>query len=101
MHPHEFTDTDPRAMEVWLELLRQMPPGERLASTLGLSDLALKMADAAVRRRITDQSMEIPPRDEQTPEALGTFQRAEIAKWCDAKLYLVVLPLCGGRRAAN
>jgi hypothetical protein len=49
-HPEEFTDTDPRAMEVWLELLRQKPPGERLATTLGLADLALKMAEAGVRK---------------------------------------------------
>jgi len=49
MHPEEFTDTDPRAMEVWLELLRQKPPGERLATTLGLAELALKMAEAGVR----------------------------------------------------
>ena len=49
-HPEEFTDTDPRAMEVWLELLRQKAPGERLSTTLGLSDLALKMAEAGVRK---------------------------------------------------
>jgi predicted RNA-binding Zn ribbon-like protein len=48
-HPQEFTDTDPRAMEVWLELLRQKPPGERLATTLALTDLTLKMAEAGVR----------------------------------------------------
>jgi len=50
MHPQEFTDTDPRAMEVWLDLLRQKPAGERLATTLGLADLALKMAEAGVRK---------------------------------------------------
>lgn len=49
-HPEEFTDTDPRAMEVWLELLRQKAPGERLAATLDLADLALKMAEAGVRK---------------------------------------------------
>ena len=30
-HPEEFTDTDPRAMEVWLDLQRRMPAGEKLA----------------------------------------------------------------------
>jgi hypothetical protein len=50
MHPEDFTDTDPRAMEVWLELLRQKAPGERLSATLGLADLALKMAEAGVRK---------------------------------------------------
>jgi|HubBroStandDraft_5_1064220.scaffolds.fasta_scaffold457082_2 hypothetical protein len=50
IHPEEFTDTDPRAMEVWLELLRKKAPGERLTATLGLADLALKMAEAGVRK---------------------------------------------------
>jgi predicted RNA-binding Zn ribbon-like protein len=48
-HPEEFTDTDPRAMEVWLDLLRQKPPGERLATTLALTDLTLKVTEAGVR----------------------------------------------------
>ena len=39
------------------------------------------MADPAVRRRIADQGMEIPPREQQTPEALGAFHKAEIEKW--------------------
>jgi tripartite-type tricarboxylate transporter receptor subunit TctC len=58
------------------------------------------MADATVRRRIADQNMEIPLHDQQTPEALGTFQRAEIPKWCEAtgKLW-TTLPLCFSRRA--
>jgi hypothetical protein len=48
-HPPEFADTDPRAMEVWLDLLRQMTPGEKLAATLHLSELALQMSEAGVR----------------------------------------------------
>jgi len=48
-HPEEFTDTHPRALQVWLDLLRHQAPGERLATTLGLADLALKMAEAGVR----------------------------------------------------
>jgi len=39
------------------------------------------LADPAVRARIADQGLEIPPRDQQTPEALGAFQKAEIEKW--------------------
>jgi tripartite-type tricarboxylate transporter receptor subunit TctC len=39
------------------------------------------MADPAVRQRIADQGMEIPPPEQQTPEALGAFHKAEIEKW--------------------
>ena len=39
------------------------------------------LADPAVRTRLSDLGMEIFPRDQQTPEALAAFQKAEIEKW--------------------
>jgi tripartite-type tricarboxylate transporter receptor subunit TctC len=39
------------------------------------------LADPAVQNRLTDLGLEIPPRDQQTPEALAALQRAEIEKW--------------------
>jgi tripartite-type tricarboxylate transporter receptor subunit TctC len=39
------------------------------------------LADATVRERLIALGMEIFPRDQQTPEVLGTLHRAEIDKW--------------------
>ncbi len=39
------------------------------------------LADATVRQRFTDQGQDVPPREQQTPEALAAQQKAEIEKW--------------------
>jgi tripartite-type tricarboxylate transporter receptor subunit TctC len=40
------------------------------------------LADPAVRQRLEgDLNLEIAPADQQTPEGLGAYQRAEIRKW--------------------
>jgi tripartite-type tricarboxylate transporter receptor subunit TctC len=39
------------------------------------------LADAALRQRLDDLGQEIPPREQQTPQALGAFHRSEIDKW--------------------
>ncbi len=39
------------------------------------------LADATVHSRFADLGLETFPREQQTPEALGAFQRAEIEKW--------------------
>jgi tripartite-type tricarboxylate transporter receptor subunit TctC len=40
-----------------------------------------ELADSAIRRRLADLGQQIVPRDQQTPEALAAFHRAEIEKW--------------------
>ena len=39
------------------------------------------LADPTVRMRFADLGFEIFPRDQQTPEALAAYQKAEIEKW--------------------
>ena len=37
--------------------------------------------DPATQKRIADQGLDSPSRDQQTPEALAAYQKAEIEKW--------------------
>ncbi len=37
--------------------------------------------DPAARKKFQDLGLEVPPPNQLTPEALGTWQKAEIAKW--------------------
>jgi tripartite-type tricarboxylate transporter receptor subunit TctC len=39
------------------------------------------LADPAVRQKLADLSYEVGPPEEQTPEYLGTFHKAETEKW--------------------
>jgi len=47
-----------------------------------LNSAAVKtLGDPTIRERLAEQGFEIPPREQQIPEALGAYQRAEIEKW--------------------
>jgi hypothetical protein len=39
------------------------------------------LTDPAVVKRLVEQGLEIPPREQLTPKALGTFHKAEVEKW--------------------
>src|SRR4051812_40818301 len=43
--------------------------------------LVAALADPVVRARLTDLGQDIFPREQQTPEALAAYHRAEIEKW--------------------
>jgi tripartite-type tricarboxylate transporter receptor subunit TctC len=54
-------------------------PGE-IISKLNAAAVAA-LADRSTRQRLDELGQEIPPRAQQTPEALGAFHRSEIDKW--------------------
>jgi tripartite-type tricarboxylate transporter receptor subunit TctC len=45
------------------------------------SAVVAALADPTVRRRLADIGQEVFPSGQQTPEALGVHQKAEIEKW--------------------
>jgi tripartite-type tricarboxylate transporter receptor subunit TctC len=43
--------------------------------------VAVVLADSTVRQRLADLGQDVPPPEQQTPEALGAFHKSEIEKW--------------------
>jgi tripartite-type tricarboxylate transporter receptor subunit TctC len=39
------------------------------------------LADPAIQKRFSELGLDVAPREQQTPEGLAAFQKAEIAKW--------------------
>lgn len=54
-------------------------PKDVIAKLNGAAVAALN--DPAVRKQFENLGLQMPPRDKLTPEALGEWQKAEIAKW--------------------
>jgi tripartite-type tricarboxylate transporter receptor subunit TctC len=58
------------------------PKGTPKDAIAKLNDAVVtSLADPTTRWKLADESMEVLPRQQQTPEALGTFHKAEIEKW--------------------
>lgn len=67
-------------MTLWSALwVPKGTPKDVIAKLNGAAVEAL--ADPAVKQRLNDLGLEIPARDRLTPEALGAWHRAEVAKW--------------------
>ena len=41
----------------------------------------MRLPIPAVRKRMAEAGLDIPPRDKQTPEGLAAYQQAEVKKW--------------------
>jgi tripartite-type tricarboxylate transporter receptor subunit TctC len=67
-------------ISVWFGLFAPKGTPKAIISKLNAA-VADGLGDPAVRRRLSDLGQEIFPRDQQTPEALGALQKAEIEKW--------------------
>ena len=64
----------------WLALFAPKATSKEVIIKLS-SAVADALADPLVRQRLINLEFEIPPRDQQTPEFLSAFQKAEIEKW--------------------
>ena len=67
-------------MAVWHGLWAPKATPKNIVSRLN-SAVIEALADPAVRKRLGDLGQDIPPREQQSPEALGAYQKAEVDKW--------------------
>ena len=59
-----------------------VPKGTDAAIVAKLSSaVQAALADATVKQRFVDMGQEMPPREQQTPQALAAIHKAEIEKW--------------------
>jgi tripartite-type tricarboxylate transporter receptor subunit TctC len=67
-------------MSVWSALWVPKGTPKEVIAKLNASAVE-SLADPLVRKRLGEIGVDIPPRDQQTPEALGALHRAEVEKW--------------------
>lgn len=67
-------------MSVWNALWVPQGTPKEIITKLNLAAMDA-MADPVVRKSLDDMGLDVPALDQQTPEALGAFQKAEVEKW--------------------
>jgi tripartite-type tricarboxylate transporter receptor subunit TctC len=67
-------------INIWYGLWAPKGTPENIVQKLNRAAVAA-MADPAVQKRFADLGLDMPPPDQQTPQALGALQKAEIDKW--------------------
>jgi tripartite-type tricarboxylate transporter receptor subunit TctC len=64
----------------WFALFAPKGTAKDIVARLNASVVDL-LADPTARQRLVELGQDVPPRDQQTPEALAALQKAEIEKW--------------------
>jgi tripartite-type tricarboxylate transporter receptor subunit TctC len=67
-------------MSVWFGLFAPRATPKDIITKLN-SAAVDALVNSVVSSRLAELGMSISPREQQTPEALGAFQKAEIEKW--------------------
>jgi tripartite-type tricarboxylate transporter receptor subunit TctC len=67
-------------VSTWYGLWAPKGTSKEIVAKLNAAVVAA-LAEPELRKRLDAQSSVVPPREQQTPESLGAFQKSEIAKW--------------------
>ena len=67
-------------LSIWYGIWAPKGTSSEVAGKLNAAIVA-SLAEADTRKRLADLGQEIPPREQQTPQALAAHHKAEIEKW--------------------